>query len=304
MKSELISTDRIIVLDFVERPHAKVADDRDRRSIEQSGIQQPLVLVEDGDRLLLAKGLRRLRIAKSLGLGKVPIVRETAPKGMSAEDYVRELRLVLDVHRQDLFPSQECALIMELKERFRMNNTQVAAYLGLDQDTITNKLAVRNYVPAVVDALDSGRLTMQAARVFDGMTEQGQSEVWKRHGADLAALPGGGMHKAIRAEYHPEKFPAFYRNPGLVADRLKRRSGKRQSKGRASLTTNEKRRLQSSLELKEIEIREGNEELKSMKAEIAAATPIVAAIGRSAALTALIPEEMGAELARYSEIYV
>lgn len=303
MKSELIPTDRITVLDFVERPLSKVADDRDRRSIEQLGIKQPLVLVRDGDRLLLAKGLRRLRIAKSLGLGKVPCVVEKA-RGGSPADYVRELRLVLQEHRQDLFPSQKCGLVNELKDRFGMSNKQVAAYLGIDADSVTNWLAVGNYIKPVVEALDSGRLTMQAARVFDGMTEDGQAKVWSLHGSDLAVLPGGGMHKAIRAEYHPEKFAHFYRQPELVADRLQRKSGKRKAKTRPKLTDNEKRRMQSSLDMKELEIREGNEELKAMKAEIAATVPMVAAILRMPVLTAMVPEEMRAELERFAEIFV
>lgn len=303
MKSELISTDRITVLDAVDRPLSKVPDDRDRRSIEQFGIRQPLVGVRDGERILLAKGLRRLRIAKSLGMGKVPIVLEDAPKGFTPADYVRELRLTLQEHRQDLFPSQKCSLIMELKKRFGMNNKQVAAYRGIDPDSVTNQLAIANYIRPVVEALDSGRLTMQAARVFDGMTEEGQEEVWRRHGADLSVLPGGGMHKSIRAEYHPDKFAHFYRQPELVASRLSRKSGKRRTKGRSALTSNEKRRLQSSLEMKELEIREGTEEYKAMKTDCVSAAPIVAAIRRSDNLRGFVREETMAELERFAEVY-
>lgn len=96
MKSQLVSIDRITVPDFVERPLSKVADDRDRQSIAAVGIQQPLVCIADGERLLLAKGLRRLKIARSLGMGKVPVITADLPRGYDAETYVRELRLALD----------------------------------------------------------------------------------------------------------------------------------------------------------------------------------------------------------------
>lgn len=304
MKSALIAADRIIVPDFVERPLSKVADDRDRRSIEAHGIQQPLVLVADGARLLLAKGLRRLRIAKSLGLGKVPYVEAPVPKGYTPEDYVRELRLALDMHRADLLPSQKCALVEDLKQRFSMQNKQLAAYLGIDQDSVTNWLAVRNYIPEVVVALDRERMTMGAARVFDGMSEKGQQAVWKKHSEELSGSGKAGVHKHIRKLYPPASFPAFYRQPELVASRLARKATKRKAKGAPTITSNEKRRMMSSVELKSIELSEGQGDLKKMETEIQAAIAPIAAIMRAEKLWALVPEDMRPEIERFAEVFI
>jgi ParB/RepB/Spo0J family partition protein len=304
MNAFLVSTDHITVPEFVERPLNKVADSRDADSIKKSGIQQALIVVPDGNRLLLAKGLRRLRIARSLGLGKVPVIKALAPKGYDPEVYVRELRLALDMHRQDLLPSQKCSLVETLKERFNMTNKQVAAYLGIDADSVTNWLAVKGYIDPVKQALDAGRLTMQAARVFDGMTDEGQNAVLKKHEKELFTSAGGRTHKELRRMYPPEQFPTYYRKPELVAQRLSAKGGKRKSKARPTITSQEKRRLSNSLEMREIELREGVLEEKRLKAEIMASIAPLSAILRNEKLRSMIPEEMGPELERFAEIYV
>lgn len=302
MKSGTISTDKITVPEWVDRPFNKIADARDSESIKQHGVRQPLVLVDDGNRLLLAKGLRRLRIAKSLGLGKVPYVIAPVPDDYSAEDYARELRLALDMHRQDLTPSQKCQHALELKDRFGMNNKELAAYLGVDQDSITNWTSVRNYIPEVVAAIDGARLTMGAAKAFDGMTEKGQQFVWKKHEVDLVGSGKYAVHRQIRKLYPPTKFADYYRQPELVAKRLKSNGGAK-SRG-PTVTAAEKRRLGSSLELKEIELREGLDEERRLKAEIQAAIAPLAAIMRSDRLMAMVPPEMREELDRFAEVYV
>lgn len=302
MKSGQISTDRITVLEFVERPHNKISDSRDRLSIEKHGILQPLVLVPDGDRLLLADGLRRLRIGKSLGIGKVPYVLAPAPRGRNAEEYTRELRLALDIHRQDLTPSQLCAQAMDLKERFQMTNKELAAFMLCDQDTITNRLSVRNYLPEIVQALDSGRMTMGAAKVFDGMSEKGQRTVWKRHGEELLGPGKHAMRRRIRTLYPPSEHPAFYRQPELVAKRLKRKADKRRGRP-APVTAEEKRRLMASLDMRSIELEEGTREEKRLKREIEAATVPIHAIMRSEKLRGMLSPEMVEEFARYCEVY-
>lgn len=300
MKTGSIARDKITVPDFVERPFNKIADDRDTQSVKKHGIRQPLVLVPDGDRMLLADGLRRLRIAKSLGIAKVPYVEAPAPAGTLPEAYARELRLALDVHRQDLTVSQKCYQEMELKKRFGMNNIELAAYLGVHADSITNHLAVRHYVPEIVQALDSGRLTMGAARVFQGMSEKGQRAIWKKHEAELVGPGKHKLHRQFRKLYPAAKYPEFFRKPEVSEERMKRKQTKA---ARPKVTTEEKRRLGSSLELRQIELEEGIREEKQLKAEIAAATVPIYAIMRSEKLSAFLTPDMREEMSRFCEIY-
>lgn len=303
MKTQLIPLTSLDAPHEWHRSPSKIDDDALRRSIEEGGIQQPLVVLADGKRFLVVDGIRRMKVAGLLDIAKVPAVVDSVPSGEKAEDYARRIRFILDELRQDLRPSQRAELINRLKAQFSMTNTAVAQYLGVDQDSITNWLAVTRYVPEVVSALDRGALTMQAARVFDGMSESGQKKVWKADGTDLMNSAGGRMHKELRAKYPPQKFPHFYKDADKIARRLGKGKTRRKRIVKPSFTPQEKQRLLTSFEMKDASLKDATADLKQFKAEIAAAAPIVSAIMRNDDLRKLVPDDMLPELERFSEIY-
>lgn len=293
----------ITVPTWCRRESKAVRDDLTRKSILEFGIRQPLVLVPDADgRILLADGLLRLEIAETEGISKLPyVLDEDCPDGTAPDDYARKIRFIVNFHRQDLLPSQKAEMIVELKGRYGMSNAQVAAYLGAAPDSITNWLAVKKYIAPVVEAMDSGRLTMQAARVFDGMTDEGQKAVWRAHGRDL--MSGSAGHKELRAKYAPGEYPRYYRQPELVANRLARKSGARKAVARG-MSPADKTRLLKSFEVRELELREGEVELARLRREINASIAPIAAILRNEKLLALVPEAMREELRAFAESYV
>lgn len=308
MKTEMVSVDRIVVPDHAKRAPSKVSDGLLRASIEQGGIQQPLILVRDGTRLLLAKGLRRLREARALGLAKVPAVIDVVPAGTTGEKHAAHLRFILVHHRQDLLPTQRGELVRTLKNRFAMNNKQVAAYLGVAPDSVTNWLAVLHYIEPVRKAMDAGALSMNSARAFDGMTEPGQAALWKRFGEAMMTGTGRELtawHKQARATFPPANHPHYYRQPGLVASRLARKSGPRKkAKPLTGASPAEKRNLANSLDMKQTELRHNQEELQRYTDGIDAAIAPIAAILRHPNLLALVPEGTREEFERFAEVYI
>lgn len=303
MKTQLIPLTSLDAPHEWHRSPSKIDDDALRRSIEEGGIQQPLVVLADGKRFLVVDGIRRMKVAGMLAIAKVPAVVSEIPKGERIEDFGRKLRLIVNELRQDLKPSQECALILKMKEQFKMNNTEVSLHLGMDQDTITNKTALRSYRPEIVEALDSGRLTLQAARVFNGMTDHGQRKLWEADGKDLMNSSGGKMHKELRKKYPPEKFADYYREPDKIARRLGKSKTRRKRLVKPSFTPQEKQRLLTSFEMKDASLKDATADLKQYKAEIAAAVPILHAIKRTPDLWKLVPDDMRPEIERVLEIY-
>lgn len=304
MKTAQLSADSIAVPDYVDRPYDKVRDSHLLNSIQQTGIQQALVVIEHNGETLLVDGLRRLRIAKTIGLPKVPVVYDEVPKGADVNDHIRRLRFILDQHRQDLTPSQKASFIETLKEMFSMNHKQVAHYLGIAADSVTNWLAVKQYIDPVREAVDRGAITLHAARVFDGLTEKGQKAIWKAHESELRTEAGSAIHHRLRREYSPDKFPEFYRNPEQTKGRMTRKGAKRKANARPSITPAEKKRLLSSFEMKEIELRDGEEELSTLKRQINAAIAPIGAITRNPDLWRLVPDEMKPEFERFAEVYI
>lgn len=302
MRTALLSPDDIVVPEYVDRPYSKVKDDLLRKSIEQGGIHEDIIIMEGSNKLV--DGLNRLRIARAIGMPKVPVAFHELPEGRDEDDYIKETRFMVDELRQDLLPSQKASMITELKTRFNMTHGQVSAYLGIAPDSVTNWLAVKSYIEPVVEAMDAGRLTMQAARVFDGLSEKGQKHIWRHHSKELMSESGADAHKTFRKLYPPESHSEFYRAPELVAQRLKRVHGKRTSRTRHNITADEKRRLMSSFELREGELKLAKDEEKQYREEIAASIPILSAIIRTEALWSMVPKEMKPELERFQEIYI
>lgn len=276
-----------------------VADGLLSRSIRQTGIQQPLVVLSDGEKLILVDGLRRLTEAKAQGIPKVPVVIDMLPAGEDALHYVRRLRFILDEHRQDLLPTQKGALIAELKRVRGFTNKDLARFLGCDEDSIYNWLAVLKYIEPVKQAMDVGALPMRAARVFDGMTSEGQEHVWTRHSKALMTQGGRAeIHKKIRAVFPPEKYPQFFRSVKAVQQRMA--NGAR---ARKSPTALEEEKLQREMAEKQTELADLESEIAVHKKDIGASVPIVSALLRDKKLRALIPESMIEELERFADEY-
>ncbi len=310
MKTQLIPISQLDAPSEWHRKPSKVDDDALRRSIEEgeaqkpgAGIQQPLVVLPaGGKRFLVVDGIRRMKVAGLLGVEKVRVVVDDPPAGEDPKAYARRLRFLLDELRQDLRPSQRAELIEKLKSQFGMSNLAVSQYLGVDQDSITNWLAIRRYIPEVVEAMDRGLLTQQAARVFDGMSERGQKRIWKTHADDL--MGGALRHKEVRAMYGPTEHPDYYKDPEKIARRLtKKQPGKRAKVSRPSFTPQEKRRLLTSFTFKDSELSVAKGELQQINREITASIPVVSAIIRNERLHAHIPPDMMEELRVFGEHY-
>lgn len=297
-----VRRDRIIVPEFAERPADKVKDDLLRNSIKQSGIEQPLVLVPDGNTYLLAKGLRRLERAAELEIEHVPAVVEQPPDGVDPLVHARRLRFILVHNRQDLLPSQKCEFVLNLKTNYGLTNREIAAYTGMAIDSVSNWLAVKQYLPPIVAAMDHGHLTMNAARTFDGMSEEGQRTLWKRHAKELCGKEGGAMHKALRAKYPPANYPRFYKDPELIAKRLAApKASTRKGTARTGMSAAEKARKTRSLETLEIEVRDNERKLKRFELEIEASIVPISGILRSAKLRKMIPAQVLEELEAFAE---
>ena len=281
-----------------------VEDDKLRQSIEQTGIQQPLVVSHLGSgKYVLIDGFRRIEVANYLGLNEVPTVIDVVPKGAAPEDYRDRMRFILDEHRQDLFPSQRATLIKTLKKNFDMNNRKVGQYLGVDAVTISNWLMIDSYIPEVAKAVDEGVLSQHAARVFDGMSPTGQREVWHSHNTELAKSSAKKIHRTLRAKYHPNDFPGYYEKPERVIKQLERKQGKRSAKRRPVITKAKKQSLSDDIELKEAELRDAKGDLDQFKIEITLAARIIRAIMQNDKLRSLVPPVELEEFKRFAEIY-
>lgn len=136
------------------------------RSIQSSGIIQPLVLRKNGARFQLIAGERRWRAAQRAGLHRVPAILRDIP-----EEQALEITLVENLQREDLNAVEEARAYDRLISEFHMTQEEVAVRTGKERATIANSVRLLRLEKAVLDLLEEGRLTPGHGRALLGIDE-------------------------------------------------------------------------------------------------------------------------------------
>src|SRR5256885_14176292 len=105
------------------------------RSIQASGIIQPIVVRPIGNRFQLIAGERRWRAAQRAGLKKVStIVRQVS------DEIALEMTLVENIQREDLNPIEAARAFERLMGEFELTQESVAERTGKDRTTVANSI--------------------------------------------------------------------------------------------------------------------------------------------------------------------
>ncbi|HLW97557.1 MAG TPA: ParB/RepB/Spo0J family partition protein [Candidatus Acidoferrales bacterium] len=141
------------------------------RSIQTSGIIQPLVLRKMGARFQLIAGERRWRAAQRAGLQRVPAVFREVP-----EEQVLELTLVENLQREDLNPVEEARAFDRLLNEFHLTQEEVGSRTGKDRATIANAVRLLRLEKSILEMMEEGRLTGGHARALLGVTDAAERQ--------------------------------------------------------------------------------------------------------------------------------
>ena len=130
---------------------ARLAD-----SIKRSGLMQPVVVrPKSGGGYELVAGERRWRAAKQAGLAQIPaLVREVS------DEQAAEWGLVENVQREDLNPMERAWALVNMAEKFQLDQTQLAERVGMERSTVANLIRLTELEPEIGDLIVKNRLTM------------------------------------------------------------------------------------------------------------------------------------------------
>ncbi|HTS13888.1 MAG TPA: ParB/RepB/Spo0J family partition protein [Candidatus Limnocylindrales bacterium] len=131
------------------------------RSIQSSGIVQPLVVRKIGARYQLIAGERRWRAAQRASLQRVPVVIRAVP-----EELALEMTLVENLQREDLNPMEQAHAFQRLMDEFALTQEQVAERTGKDRATIANSVRLLRLEEPIQTLLEEGRITAGHARAL------------------------------------------------------------------------------------------------------------------------------------------
>jgi ParB family chromosome partitioning protein len=124
------------------------------RSIEASGIIQPLVVRPIGSRFQLIAGERRWRAAQRAGLSKASvIVRQVSDK------VALEMTLVENIQREDLNAIEAARAFERLMDEAQLTQEAVAERTGKDRATVANAIRLLKLEPKIQDWIEEGKLT-------------------------------------------------------------------------------------------------------------------------------------------------
>ncbi|HKE08379.1 MAG TPA: ParB/RepB/Spo0J family partition protein [Candidatus Acidoferrum sp.] len=136
------------------------------RSIQASGIIQPIVVRPVGKRFQLIAGERRWRAAQRAGLNRVSaIVKEVS------DELALEMTLVENIQREDLNAMEAARAFDRLMHEFELTQEQVADRTGKDRATVANAIRLLKLEELIQDWIEEGKLTAGHGRALLGVAE-------------------------------------------------------------------------------------------------------------------------------------
>ena len=136
------------------------------RSIQASGIIQPIVVRPLGNRYQLIAGERRWRAAQRAGLKKVSSIVRQVP-----DELALEMTLVENIQREDLNAIEAARAFERLMDEFQLTQESVAERTGKDRATVANAIRLLKLEPTIQDWIEEGRLTAGHGRALLGVAE-------------------------------------------------------------------------------------------------------------------------------------
>src|ERR1700687_100012 len=131
------------------------------RSIQASGIIQPLVVRPIGTRFQLIAGERRWRAAQRAGLNKVSVFVKEVP-----DELALEMTLVENIQREDLNAIEAARAFERLMHEFQLTQETVAERTGKDRATVANAIRLLKLEPTIQDWIEEGKLTAGHGRAL------------------------------------------------------------------------------------------------------------------------------------------
>ena len=131
------------------------------RSIQSSGIIQPLVVRPIGNRFQLIAGERRWRAAQRAGLNKVSVIVREVP-----DELALEMTLVENIQREDLNAMEAARAFERLMDEFQLTQESVAERTGKDRTTVANSIRLLKLEPTIQDWIEEGKLTAGHGRAL------------------------------------------------------------------------------------------------------------------------------------------
>jgi ParB family chromosome partitioning protein len=131
------------------------------RSMRETGVIQPILVVPEGETYKIIVGERRWRAAQKAGLRKIPVLIRQIPKERQLE-----ISLIENLHREDLNPLEIARVYDRLIQDLGYTQEEIADRVGKDRTSVTNYLRLLNLPEIVQGYLLENKISMGHARAL------------------------------------------------------------------------------------------------------------------------------------------
>ena len=180
------------------------------RSIQASGIIQPLVVRPIANRFQLIAGERRWRAAKRAGLYRVSaIVRQVS------DELALEMTLVENIQREDLNPMESARAFERLMNEFHLTQEAVAERTGKDRATVANAIRLLKLEPVIQEWIEEGKLTAGHGRALLAVADLQLRMRYARRGARGGLTVRQVERLAARRTLRSASEPTVHSDPNI-----------------------------------------------------------------------------------------
>ncbi len=131
------------------------------QSIRESGVVQPVLVVQEEGHFKIIVGERRWRAAQKAGLKKIPVMIRNLPPEKQLE-----IAIIENIHREDLNPLEIALAYQKMSQDLSYTQQEIADKVGKDRTSITNYMRLLKLPQEIQDALGEGSLSMGHARAI------------------------------------------------------------------------------------------------------------------------------------------
>ena len=275
MKELLIHISKI----RVPNKHKRINNEGDedlRRSIENSGMKDPITVVRSNKGYILADGSRRLRFVRKSNKVIRAIVHENRDE--DPEEYATSLRVIANYHRSDFYPSQRAHYLSILSKKFNVPLKEIAKDCGVTERTLYNWMSISDCGAEIRMMIDNGKFPVTASRLLATLKNDGQKHILDRF-RDRQKVTYKELYYAVRTVH--SKSPLLVRKP---FSEMKRKVPKNRA-------NRPRRSTLKGMSLVDVEarIQEKEREITFMNRETIRAKELIMSILKIKKLRALLP---------------
>lgn len=131
-------------------------------SLSVHGLIHPIRVKATGTRFEVIIGHRRIEAARRLHWPTIACIVTTAN-----QNALREMQIHENIHRLDLKPSEEAAIVQELHERGDWSNSRIATACGRSITWVQERLAMAEWPTGLADMVDQKIISITVAHILN-----------------------------------------------------------------------------------------------------------------------------------------